>query len=46
MMRSILSVIAGYVVIFLLIFVLFTALYLVLGANASFKPGSYQPSIL
>jgi hypothetical protein len=46
MIRSILAVIAGYVAIFLFIFVLFTALYLLLGANASFKPGSYQPSIL
>ncbi|MDT7604525.1 MAG: hypothetical protein QOF61_2522 [Acidobacteriota bacterium] len=46
MIRSILAVIAGYVAIFVFIFVLFTALYLVLGANASFKPGSYQPSIL
>jgi hypothetical protein len=46
MLRSILAVIAGYVAIFLLIFVLFTALYLLLGANASFKPGSYQPSSL
>jgi hypothetical protein len=46
MIRSILSVVAGYVVIFLFIFVLFTGLYLVLGANASFKPGSYQPSVL
>ena len=46
MIRSILAVIAGYVAIFLFIFVLFTALYFLLGANASFKPGSYQPSIL
>jgi hypothetical protein len=46
MVRSILSVIVGYVALFLLIFVLFTALYMVLGSNGSFKPGSYQPSIL
>ncbi|MFL6208374.1 MAG: hypothetical protein ACJ74W_05960 [Pyrinomonadaceae bacterium] len=46
MARSILAVIVGYVVMFLFIFVLFTGLYLLLGANASFKPGSYRPSIL
>jgi hypothetical protein len=46
MLRSILAVVAGYVAIFLLIFVLFTGLYLLLGTNASFKPGLYQPSSL
>ena len=44
MARKILAVILGYVVIFVCIFVLFTALYLVMGANGAFKPGSYQPS--
>ncbi|MCA1815558.1 MAG: hypothetical protein LC746_03985 [Acidobacteria bacterium] len=44
MARKILAVILGYVVIFVSIFVLFTALYLVLGANGAFKPGSYRPS--
>ncbi|MFL6227845.1 MAG: hypothetical protein ACJ741_03595 [Pyrinomonadaceae bacterium] len=46
MARSILAVIVGYLVVFLFIFVLFTGLYLTLGSNASFKPGSYQPSVL
>ncbi|MCA1631796.1 MAG: hypothetical protein LC774_16005 [Acidobacteria bacterium] len=46
MARSILAVIAGYVLFALFIFVAFTALYLVLGADASFKPGSYHPSNL
>jgi hypothetical protein len=46
MLRSILAVIAGYVVFALSIFVTFTALYLLLGADASFEPGSYHPSKL
>ena len=46
MARSILAVIVGYVVFALFIFVAFTALYLLLGADASFKPGSYHPSNL
>ena len=46
MLRSILAVIVGYVVFALFIFVTFTALYLLLGADASFKPGSYHPSNL
>ncbi|HVG30380.1 MAG TPA: hypothetical protein VM864_11810 [Pyrinomonadaceae bacterium] len=46
MARSILAVIAGYVVFALSLFLAFTALYLLLGADASFKPSSYEPSIL
>lgn len=46
MLRSVLAVVAGYVVFALFIFVAFTALYLLLGAGASFKPGSYEPSSL
>jgi hypothetical protein len=46
MLRSILAVVAGYLVFALFIFVAFTALYLLLGADASFKPGSYHPSSL
>ncbi|MDQ3908354.1 MAG: hypothetical protein M3268_08405 [Acidobacteriota bacterium] len=46
MIRNILAVIAGYVALFLCMFVLFTGLYLVLGAGGAFRPGSYQPSAL
>jgi hypothetical protein len=46
MVRSILAVILGYVTMALLIFVTFTGLYLLLGADASFRPGSYHPSTL
>ena len=44
--RKILAVIVGYVLMFVCIFVLFTALYLVMGVNGAFKPGSYEPSVL
>ena len=46
MLRSILGGIAGYVVMFILIFVMFTALYLGLGADRAFTPGTYQVSVL
>ena len=46
MVRSILAVVAGYVTLALVIFVTFTALYLVLGADRSFEPGSYDASTL
>jgi len=46
MARSILAVVAGYATLALLIFVTFTLLYLVLGADRSFEPGSYDASTL
>ena len=46
MARSILAVVAGYATLCLLIFVTFTALYLVLGADRSFESGSYDASAL
>ena len=46
MARSILAVVVGYAALALLIFVTFTALYLVLGADRSFAPGSYDASTL
>ena len=46
MARSILAVVAGYATLALLIFVSFTLLYLVLGADRSFEPGSYDASTL
>lgn len=44
MLRSVLAVIAGYVAIFVLIFLAFTCAYQVLGADGAFKPGSFQSS--
>lgn len=46
MARSILAVVAGYATLALLIFVSFTLLYLVLGADRSFEPGNYDASTL
>ncbi|MFO0851799.1 MAG: hypothetical protein U0871_25025 [Gemmataceae bacterium] len=46
MMRAILSVAVGYVVVFLALFLLFSGLYLLLGQERSFQPGSYEPSAL
>lgn len=46
MVRSILAVVAGYAALALLILVTFSALYLVLGADNSFEPGSYDASAL
>ena len=46
MVRSILAVVAGYATLALAIFVSFTSLYLVLGADRSFEPGSYDASTL
>ncbi|HEX9579826.1 MAG TPA: hypothetical protein VF970_01850 [Gemmatimonadales bacterium] len=44
--RLIGSVALGYVVMFVLVFCLFTALYLILGADRSFQPGTYDASWL
>jgi len=44
--RSILGVVAGYVVMFLLIFLTFSAAYLAMGADAAFRAGNYEPSTL
>jgi ABC-type uncharacterized transport system permease subunit len=46
MARSILAVVAGYATLALGIFVSFTLLYLLLGADRSFEPGSYDASAL
>src|SRR5919112_127778 len=46
MARSILAVVVGYATLALGIFVSFTLLYLVLGADRSFAPGSYDASTL
>ncbi len=44
MLRKIIGVVAGYVAMAVLIFILFTVLYLILGADGAFQPGNYQAS--
>ena len=44
--RAIVSVVVGYVAMFAAIFLAFSGLYLVLGQDLSFRPGSYEPSVL
>jgi asparagine N-glycosylation enzyme membrane subunit Stt3 len=43
-MRAVGAVIGGYVVIFLVVFLSFTALYTILGADGAFEPGTYEVS--
>jgi hypothetical protein len=45
MLRKILGVIAAYVVMMILTFILLTVLYNVLGADGVFGPGNYQPTL-
>jgi len=45
MLRSILGGIAGYIVMFVFIFTTFTALFLALGVDATFAPGTYDVSM-
>ena len=44
--RAIVSVVVGYVVMFATIFLAFTGLYLLLGQDLSFRPDTYEPSLL
>ena len=44
MLRSILAVIAGYFVMFVIIFVTFSMAYLSMGADRAFREGSYEVS--
>jgi hypothetical protein len=44
--RKILGAVAGYVVYFFCVFLLFTALSLVLGPDRLFLPGNYDPSMM
>jgi hypothetical protein len=44
MLRNVLSVIAGYAAMFVFVFVTFTVAYLILGAEGSFQPGTYEVS--
>ncbi|MBL8187143.1 MAG: hypothetical protein JNK38_04005 [Acidobacteria bacterium] len=46
MLKIIGGVVVGYIVMFILLFVIFSLAYLVLGANGSFKPGTYDVSTL
>jgi hypothetical protein len=45
MLRSVLGVILGYILMFILQVAAFTTIYTVMGADWSFKPSSYQASI-
>jgi hypothetical protein len=44
--RAIVSVVIGYVAMFAAIFLAFSGLYLLLGQDLSFRPDSYEPSML
>ncbi len=46
MVRNILGVVLGYVAMFAFVFISFTVLYLILGADGSFEPGTYEVSIV
>ena len=46
MARSIIAVIVSYVIMFILTFCAFTGVYMVLHADGSFKPGSFEASNL
>lgn len=43
-MRIVGSVVLGYVVIFVLVFITLSLAYLALGADGTFRPGSFAPS--
>jgi hypothetical protein len=44
MARSIVAVIVGYVAMFVLVFATFTCVFLLMGTDWSFKPGSFEAS--
>jgi hypothetical protein len=44
MARKIIGVIVGYIAMAVFVFATFTTLYLILGAEGSFQPGTYQVS--
>jgi hypothetical protein len=46
MARSILAVIASYILMFILTFITFSCMYIVLRADGSFKPGTFESSNL
>lgn len=46
MLRSILGGIAGYIVLFIIIFALFSAAFLLMGPDKAFEPGNYSVSTM
>jgi hypothetical protein len=46
MLRTVLAVIGGYLVMAVVVFVTFTCLYLLLGADGAFQPGTFDPSAI
>lgn len=46
MIRNILGVVVGYISMFIFIFISFTALYLIIGAEGAFEPDTYQVSVV
>ena len=46
MVRNILGVVLGYMAMFAFVFITFTVLYFILGADGSFEPGTYEVSII
>lgn len=46
MVRNILGVILGYVAMFAFVFITFTGLYFLLGADGSFQPDTYEVSVV
>mgnify|MGYP001210758947 FL=1 len=46
MVRNILGVVVGYISMFIFVFISFTALYFILGAEGAFEPETYQVSIV
>ena len=46
MVRNILGVVLGYVAMFAFVFITFTILYFILGADGAFESGTYEVSII
>jgi lysylphosphatidylglycerol synthetase-like protein (DUF2156 family) len=46
MARSIIAVVASYLLMFVLTFIIFSGMWMVLGADGSFKPGTFESSTL
>jgi hypothetical protein len=44
MLRMIAGIVVGYLVMVALVFISFSAAYLIMGADGAFNPGSYEPS--
>ena len=44
MLRNILGILAGYATMFVFVFITFTLMYLLLGTEGAFQPGSYEVS--